>query len=413
MRKLLFCLLFPFALSQSFAQLENKIVLGNIDSIQSNILNEQRKIWVYVPNSGETDTYARVKYPVVYLLDGDGHFYYVAGMIHQLSSVNTNTILPEMIVVGIPNTDRTRDLTPTHIDLDPLIGNDSNFTRTSGGGEQFMAFIEKELMPYIDSTYPTLPYKTFIGHSIGALTVMNALINHKNLFNAYVAIDPSMWWDNRNLLNKAAVALSKDNYQNKTLYLGISNTMSEGMDTATVRKDTNLTSRHIKSILSLNDVLQQTKNNGLSYKYRYYNDENHGSVPLMATYDALHFIFSFYNFKFTDEDFFNISMNTVEKIETHFKDVSNHFGFTYPPPEVMINQMGYVAMSMQKMDVAEKFFTMNINNYPASFNGYDSMGDFQAANNDKAKAIKNYEKALSIKELPGTRKKLNDLLNKK
>ena len=101
--------LFFFVLSHSNAQTGNKVEIGTIDSLQSNILGEQRKVWVYVPDG------ANQKYPVVYLLDGDAHFYSVVGMIQQLSSVNGNTMCPKMIVVGIPNTDRTRDLTPTHI----------------------------------------------------------------------------------------------------------------------------------------------------------------------------------------------------------------------------------------------------------------------------------------------------------
>ena len=93
----------------------NKINFGVIDSIFSKTLNEQRKIWVYVPNNGNASASSKTKYPVLYLLDGDAHFYSVAGLIHQLSTINGNTLCPEMIIVGIPNTDRTRDLTPTHV----------------------------------------------------------------------------------------------------------------------------------------------------------------------------------------------------------------------------------------------------------------------------------------------------------
>jgi predicted alpha/beta superfamily hydrolase len=412
MRKLLFFIFFSFVLLQGFAQTDNKIVLGTIDSINSKILHEQRKIWVYVPSSGTADIYAKAKYPVVYLLDGDAHFYSVVGMIHQLSSVNGNSICPEMIVVGILNTDRTRDLTPTHVYVDPMMQNDSNAIRTSGGGEKFIAFIERELMPHIDSAYPTLTYKTLIGHSFGGLTVMNTLINHKDLFNAYIAIDPSMWWDNKRLLHKAMDVLPKENYQNKTLFLAIANTMNEGMDTAKVRNDTALSTQNIRSILSLNDLLQQNRNNELSYDYKYYMNDNHGSVPLIATYDALHFIFSSFDFRLTTEDIQNFSTNTVTKAEKHYEDVSRHFGFKYNVPEAIINQLGYSAMSQKKMKEAEELFKMNIANYPTSYNVYDSMGDFYAAKGEKEKAIEYYKKALSIKEFAESRNKLNSLLKK-
>ncbi|MFZ1558618.1 MAG: alpha/beta hydrolase-fold protein, partial [Saprospiraceae bacterium] len=97
-----------FTFSQGKVDKEN-IVIGKIDSIQSNILGENRKIWVHVPDGGAN---SKESFPVVYVLDGDGHFSSVVGMIQQLSTINGNTMCPKMIVVGIPNTDRTRDLTP-------------------------------------------------------------------------------------------------------------------------------------------------------------------------------------------------------------------------------------------------------------------------------------------------------------
>ena len=412
MKKAIVSFLFILAFHLLSAQSNNKIILGTIDSINSKILNEQRKIWVYVPNSGSGDIFEKTKYPVVYLLDGDAHFYSVVGMIQQLSSVNGNMKCPEMIVVGIPNTDRTRDLTPTHVFLDRMMNNDSNATRTSGGGEKFISFIEKELMPYIDSAYPTLPYKTFIGHSFGGLTVMNTLINHKDLFNNYIALDPSMWWDKKSLLSETKKILGRDSYKSKTLFLAIANTMPKGMDTVKVKKDTSLLTSHIRSILELNNIIQRNKKNGINYDYKYYKNDNHGSVPLIGTYDALRFIFSFYDFSLDFEDFRNFSMKTVSKIENHFKNVSTHFGFKYGVPENMANQFAYLAMSQKKMKEAEYLFKLNVDNYPASFNVYDSMGDFYQADGNKEKAIEYFKKALSIREFADTRNKLNALLAK-
>jgi len=168
------------------------------------------------------------RYPVVYLLDGDGHFESVVGMIQQLSQVNGNTIVPEMIIVGIPNTDRTRDLTPTHITSDPPMMDD-NSSKNTGGGENFTAFMEKELMPHIDSLYPTQPFRVLIGHSFGGLTVMNIITNHTKLFNAYIAIDPSMWYDKEQFLKTTQNKLAAQKYNGTRLYVGIANTMDEGM----------------------------------------------------------------------------------------------------------------------------------------------------------------------------------------
>jgi predicted alpha/beta superfamily hydrolase len=166
MRKISLLILLATIAFNVKAQKDNKIVIGKIDSVYSNILNEQRKVWIYAPDMTSGFRDSTKHYPVVYLLDGDAHFTSVTGLIQQLSQVNGNTVYPEMIIVAIPNTDRTRDLTPTHITSD-LPNMDSNSSKNTGGGENFVSFIEKELMPHIDSVYLTEPYRILIGHSFG------------------------------------------------------------------------------------------------------------------------------------------------------------------------------------------------------------------------------------------------------
>ncbi len=178
-------------ITNAWSQRDNKIVIGTIDSIYSKILNELRKLWISLSASiGRGRVTADVQYPVIYLLDGNGHFQSVAALLKQFSTIG-NSISPEMIIVGIMNTDRTRDLSPTHFTLGPD-GKTMPGMRSSGGGEKFTVFIQHELIPHIDSLYPAAPYRMFIGHSLGGLLVMNTFVNHRELFNAYVAIDPSM-----------------------------------------------------------------------------------------------------------------------------------------------------------------------------------------------------------------------------
>ena len=394
------------------AQTDNRIVIGTIDSIQSKILNEQRKIWVYVPNSGPVDIYSKQRYPVVYLLDGDAHFSSVVGMMQQLSSVNGNMICPEMIVVGIPNTDRTRDLTPTHVDADPPFMSPAS-SQTSGGGEQFISFIEKELMPYIESKYPTQPYKMLIGHSFGGLAVLNTFVHHTDLFNAYVAIDPSMWWDHQKLLKEAKKVLAEQKFPGKSLYLGIANTMNEGMDVKTVNKDTSASSKHIRSILELDQYLSSNKQNQLKYKGKYYGDDNHGSVPLITEYDALHFTFDYYPLKLTFKDFNDTTVALANKYEKHFDNISKQMGYKVAPVENTINGIGYQALNSKQYQKAASFFKMNVDNYPNSSNVFDSYGDYYLAVGDTTHAIEQFEKALSIKENEATRNKLNGLLGER
>ncbi len=407
MKRSLLIILAAFFSAYAFAQNDNKVTIGTIDSIQSSILHEQRKIWVYVPSGGQAG--ATQRFPVLYLLDGDAHFYSVVGMIQQLSQVNGNTICPEMIVVGIPNTDRTRDLTPTHVDADPPFM-DSASSKTSGGGESFVQFIEKELIPHIDSLYPTQPYKTLIGHSFGGLTTINIAINHTKLFNAYISIDPSMWWDKKRLLQITKNVLRQKNFTGTTLYLGIANTMEDGMDITRVQKDTSAETRHIRSILELDKSFGAQKQNALRYRSKYYNNDDHGSIPLIAEYDGLRFIFEKYRLKISFKEYSDSMADLASKYDKHYREVSKLLGYKQLPPESAINDLGYQFLQIKQYTKAGNLFKLNVANYPESANAYDSYGDYFAAAGNKAKAIEHFKKALSLKDNPDTLKKLNELL---
>jgi len=409
MRKNLFFILSAFLTFSAQAQNDNKIVIGKIDSVYSKILGEQRKIWVYTPDmtSGNSNQH----WPVLYLLDGDGHFASVVGMIQQMSQVNGNNVYPEMIVVAIPNTDRTRDLTPTHIASDPPMM-DSNFSKNSGGGENFVAFIEKELMPHVDSVYQTAPYRVLIGHSFGGLTVMSVLTNHTKLFNAYIAIDPSMWYDRQRFLAATETKLTEQNYAGTRLYVSIANTMPEGMTLAKMKKDTSSETRHIRSIFELDKFLKAHPQNGLKYASMYYENDNHGSVPFASEYDGLRFIFDYYRLNITGKDFSDTSAALAIKLKAHYDMVSKEMGYKVSPPESNINFLGYNAMNNKNFTKAAALFKMNIDNYPNSDNVYDSYADLMVEQKDTANAIVNYKKALAIKENAYTKQKLGVLEGK-
>lgn len=380
------------------------VSFGTRETINSKILNEQRRIFVYVPASASSDIYTKQKYPVAYLLDGDQvHFSSFVGMIRRL---NSSYNCPEMIVVGITNTDRTRDLTPTHMDswqfLDFVL--DSALSKTSGGGEKFISFIEKELLPHIDSIYPTAPNRMLIGHSFGGLTVMNTLIHHTKLFNDYVAIDPAISWDNKKLLEETKNALANNSYSGVSLFLGIANTMVKGMDTIKVKKDTTKSTAHIRSLFELRDYLNNNRQNQLTQAYKYYNNDNHNSVPFIAEYDALRFVFNYYHLDLFSNDYLNIG--------NLYENVSKNLGYKVIPPESMIDNLAKAFLFNKMHDNGFYLFRLNITNYPESYNVYNSIGDFYSTKGDKSNAILNYTKALTIKEVPAVRKKLEGLQGK-
>ncbi|MEO6977606.1 MAG: alpha/beta hydrolase-fold protein [Mucilaginibacter sp.] len=372
---------------------DNRIVIGTVDTIYSKILNEKRTLLIHVPDGGKDD-----RYPVLYILDGEDHFNSAVAIVQQMAGV-----IPDMIVIGITNTVRQRDLAPT-----PVAGDN-----VSGGGENFIKFISDELFPYIDKHYPTAPYRVFSGHSLGGLTVANTLINHTWLFNAYIAIDPSLWWDNQKLLKQAQQQLLKINFSKKSLFVAIANNMSPGVDTMSVMRDIlNPNTLTTRSVLPFVKALKETNPQGLRWNYKFYPDEPHGTVELNAEYDAVRYLFSYYWFRTSQFDG-HPELNVDSVLAAHFKMLSERFGYTVVPPESLVNSLAYYCWGNNKPKEAFSLFKRNIDNHPQSGNAFDSMGDFYAGTGEKQKAIEAYSKSLNLQETADTRRKLNELVGKK
>ena len=372
--------------------IKSPVTIGIVDSIWSPTLKEQRKIIIYTPPSYSDSTYLPQKYPVLYLLDGDAHFHSVTGLIQILGTgVNATYVVPEMIVVAIPNTDRTRDLTPTHVEKG-FDGKPSPFMKTSGGMGNFFTFIKSELIPQIEARYRTAPYRVFVGHSLGGITTINALYTIPETFNAYVAIDPSLWWDDRALLKKAKSVFTTANYANKALFVGQANTINPDDTTANV---------HYDSIVQFNSILGAYPQSGLRYGYKLYSDDDHGSVPMIAEYDALRFIFQSFRgnlFK---------GMERPAYLTEHFAKVSAALGYKVSPPEGLLDQIGHFALT-QDTTKAIELFQMNVDLYPASSHAYQALGEGWQAKGDTKKAIGSFEKALSLKPGDAHTKELLD-----
>ncbi|MEO7992003.1 MAG: alpha/beta hydrolase-fold protein [Chryseolinea sp.] len=393
---LLLCL-FTMAQGQTSGQLN----IGRVEKLNSSILKEERKIWIYSPSYDRPQNANTERYPVLYLLDAEEHFYATVGMIKQMRGR-----WPEMIVVGITNTSRSRDLTPTSKNAKGIA--DAN----TGGGDQFMNFIEKELMPHIDSLYPSAPYRIFSGHSLGGLTVVHTLLNKPDLFNAYIAIDPSLWWNNQSLVQQAKHDFATKKFTNRSLFVARAKNMPPKMDTLAVLKDNTQYTMLYRSVTEFVNDLRNEKYHELRWSTKFYPEESHGTVQLNGQYDALKFLFSYYQFR-TSLLEFNPNLNIDSVLTAHFKNISQKLGYKVVPSQDLVNNLGYTCMSLQKWSKAEFFFKLNIENYPQDANGYDSMGDYyEAVNNPKA-AIENFTKALTLGNDADTKRKLELLKTKR
>jgi tetratricopeptide (TPR) repeat protein len=244
----------------------------------------------------------------------------------------------------------------------------------------FLKFIKTELIPHIDSTYRTSPYRIFVGHSLGGITVIDALYTIPETFNAYVAIDPSLWWDDAVLLKQAKDHMAKSSYQNKVLYLGQANTLNP---------DDTTSNRHFNAMLQFDALVKAYNASGLRYGYKYYGDDDHGSVPLITEYDALRFIFEGYRLNL------GRVLATPSLLPEHYRDVSKKLGMTFAPSEAMVYQLAGFALGQ---DTAKSiaFYELGTQLYPRSSRSFDRLGALWAAKGDKQKAIGYYKSSLAL-----------------
>lgn len=342
--------------------LDNNLSIGKKLELHSKILGETRTIHIHLPdnyNNGET------KYPVLYLTDGPGHFKHTVGTMDFLAE---NGRMPQMIIVGIANTQRTRDLTPKI-----LISDDKRFAN-GGGADNFVLFFEQELIPFVEQNFRTQPFRIFSGHSFGGLFAIHTFFTKPELFNAYIAVSPSLWWDEMRLVNDAKTFFKGTKSMDRTLFITMAN---EG---ERMTEPYNAFITHAK-----NSTIEN-----LTLAHKEFDDEDHSSTVLRSQYFGLKSIWNGWHLSY---DKYAEGLKTVKQ---HYANISQKFGYDVQVPEAVINNVGYRALMNEKIAEAIETFAYNVKQYPNSANVYDSLGEAQEVNGDLDKALKNYTKAVEL-----------------
>jgi len=318
---------------------------------------------------------------VLYILDGDAHFHSASGVVQFMSDGSIgNTQIPEMMVVAIPNTFRTRDLTPTHTTKSES-GKQEPSLASSGGGEAFLNFLQNELIPHIEANYRTLPHRVLVGHSLGGLLATDALLRQPPIFQGYIAIDPSLWWDDQLLLRKANERLQKTNDFRGAIYISVANNPpAEDFDA----------NRAKNSCMDFASLLQKNNSPVFHSAVQYFDSENHGSVPLLSLYHGLLFLFDGY--KPPDS-----AIDHPELLNEHFAKVSERLGVQFLPPEQMVDLFGNIMLyNKRSPNKAIEWFRINVTNYADSFNANDSLATAYIRKGEKELALKSYEASWNL-----------------
>ena len=368
MQKVLLPLLFIAFAHGAFAQ--DSLPKPNEQAIliQSKALGEGRSIWVHLPD----DYYqCQQTYPVLYVLDGDGPFGEASAVTGYLAGYDRNRI-PPMIVVAIVNIDRTRDFTPIH-SLEFGGRQDSARLGTSGGGGRFLQFIQQELVPHIDSSFRTQPYRVLAAHSLGGLFGLYAFQQAPGLFNATILMSPAFYGGNNQIFTAFTPFLKSHPALKSKLFITIGDEDTHKVD-------------------SLRLQLTNSAPKTLAWGYRQYTGENHFSVTYKSLYDGLRFIYKNWFIDFYDGS----KEMWFRDLQAHFTRLSDDLGYAVPIAEELANNCGYTQLRGGHIDCAIDIFVQNTLHHPTSWNAFDSLGEAYAAKGDKQKAIENYEKSVQL-----------------
>jgi predicted alpha/beta superfamily hydrolase len=262
------------------ATAQKPFVLGEAVEIASKQLGEKRTLNIYLPEGYRNSDTGR--YRVVYLLDGSSNedFPHIAGLVQFYEMMG---LMPKTIVVGLANVNRKRDFT---FPITPAQGKKKP-TATAGGGKwdaffekemqdtaagksaKFMAFVEKELQPYITEHYRT-GQRTLIGQSLGGLLATEFLAKKPQLFDDYIIVSPSLWWDHQSLIKFVNPA----KLSGKSVYIAV------GKEGDVMENDAQLLSIALKQNTSANII------------FRPFEKETHATILHNAVYDAFRTLYS-------------------------------------------------------------------------------------------------------------------------
>ena len=339
-------------------------------TLKSSVMGEDRVILVRLPTGYDIN---KRSYPVLYLLDGDAHLAHTSSTVEFLAR---NGRMSEMIVVAIPNTDRTRDLSPTKPSAVGATG--APQFPTAGGADKFLKFIETELIPDVEKRYRTLPYRILAGHSLGGLFAIHAMVARPEVFNSYVAVSPALQWDNQVTVKRAEDFFKTRKELNATLFVSL------GAEPGPIEDGFH----QFKQVLAKN----QTK--GFEWDAQQWTDEDHGSIVLRSHYVGLRKVYD--GWQIARDPEMGTVIGGLEGVEAHYQKLSKKFHYEVPVPEPLMNQVGYQLLGQNKFEEAVAAFKKNIERYPESANVYDSLAEAYEINGKIDLATPLYEKASQL-----------------
>lgn len=334
------------------------IVIGESETIFSSILNESRTLLIVCPeNYNNTNN----RYPVLYVLDAERYFNYTATLVQFLAQ---NGRIPQMVIIGIPNTDRLRDFSYKTSEDDKISGVD-----------RFLRFLKQELIPFVDENYRTVPYRIIKGWCATGVFCIYGLFTYPELFDAYIASSPYLVED------ASFIFQMVEDYPNNGLKSREFVFMSVGGQDRPDAKE---------EIPKFAALLERKALKGLEWHFKTLDKEDHYTIDLRTFYLGMEVLYS--DLVFPQK----VADGSVESVRGKIRTLAEQYGFEGYLPEDMLTEMGYHLLNQECFVEAVTIFKIIVEAYPYSWNAYDSLGEAYMMNGDIELAIQNYRKSLEL-----------------
>jgi hypothetical protein len=345
--------------------------------VVSKQLGKDRPVFVVTPEGYEG---SNAHYPVLLILDASDRPQFLLA-IANVAFLASRQVIPEMIVVGIPNIgDRTHDLTPKPT------GKTATAFRTAGGANAFENFLGDEVLPMVRAKYRTLSTTVLAGHSFGGLLALDIAANKPAGYQGIIAMSPALWWNDSSLVEPYANAIAGSPAVQRLFVT------SGGLE-----PDIDWTAR------ALVKRLESAKPVAVAFGYRGYPDHTHGLTPAPSLSDGLRFVFepvATAMLPIERLDSAATSANVIAAVlasEALYATGARQLALPEKLPERELNSLGYeVLQSLNSPSLATWVFQRNVDLYPESANVYDSLGDALLANADTTAARTAFQRAAEV-----------------
>lgn len=343
----------------SFAKVNVKQLRNS--RVYSTVLKEYRDVKVLLPNEYD-DTY--YTYPTIYLLDAETNF---DMGIEVLSFLMDNHFIPPHIIVGLPNTDRFRDMTP----VDSIMN--KNIFRTRGGADDFIKALELDVFPFIAESFRVNTQRLVMGHSYSGLFVVYAFSTRPDLFDKYLAFSPILWWNNKAIVKDVDEFLSNNLSIRKQLFISFAEEATE----------------MLKSCKSLILSLEKKAPSDLKWHYAWMPDESHYTLYRKSLMQGMETIFTAYKYP----DVQVLAEKGVEVAQTYQRQVLLHYGRNEKLPYSLLESVCVQLKDEERYNDAMAFLKYSILNYPERAESFFYVGEIYEKVNQPEEAVKFYELA--------------------